>query len=125
MERVVDIIGPLKVRQGGPVGPQHMIRYFKEIKADGFRCLGPVADSHVICGHVAGRKKGADLETHGLPFVSSMAKRMWRRIGNSNAILPQYGRECTPWAAAVAGSHPCLTGGQRSEERRVGKECRS
>ena len=80
MERIVDVIGPLKVRQGGPVSPQHVIRHFKEIKADGFRRLGPVADSNAICRHVACRKKGTDLETHGIPlFISGMAKRMCQR----------------------------------------------
>src|SRR5262245_10520140 len=72
MERIVDIIRPLKVRQGGPVGPQHVIRHFEEIKADGFRRLGPIADSHAICRHVASWKKGTELKTHGLPFISGM-----------------------------------------------------
>jgi hypothetical protein len=71
MERIVDVIGPLKVRQGGPVGPQHVVRDFNELKADGFRRLGPVADRHAVRRHVAGRKKGTDLETHGLPFVAA------------------------------------------------------
>ena len=76
MERIVDIIRALKIRHGGPVGPQHVIRHLKKIKADSFRRLGPVADRHVICRHVAGREKGADLETHSLPFVSGMTQCM-------------------------------------------------
>ena len=32
------------------------------------------------------------------------------RIGNSNTILPQHHRECTPWAASTTGSHPPLRG---------------
>src|SRR5262249_46304993 len=79
MERIVDIVGTLKVRQGSPVRPQHVIRHFKEIKADGFRRLCPIADSHAICRHVAGRKKGTDLKTHGLSFVSGMAKCICQR----------------------------------------------
>ena len=48
---------------------------------------GPVADRPAICGQIAGRKKGADLETHNLPFVSGLAKCLWCDVWSEYHII--------------------------------------
>src|SRR6266516_4474050 len=50
---------------------------------------------------------GEDVELYSLGDLID------RRIGNSNAILPQHPRECTSWAASATGTTPASPERQR------------